>query len=127
MLTTAPHIQIFVYVPAMDMRKGFNGLSGVVRGEMQADPADGSMYLFVNKRRDRLKILYFDGGGYWLFYRLLESGTFEPFATSDSSRPLQFDSTQLAMLLSGVSLVAAQRRRKRFAPPTRSPRHDEAA
>ena len=102
MLTVTPNLQIFVYVPAMDMRKGFDGLSGVIRGEMQSDPTNGSMYLFVNKRRDRLKILCFDGGGYWLYYRLLEVGTFEAFATSDTSRPLQLDSTQLAMLLSGV-------------------------
>ena len=88
MLTVSPSIKILVYTRPMDMRKGFNGLSGVVRGELQADPTAGDLYLFLNKRRDRLKILHFDGGGYWLYYRLLEAGTFEELAAADSTRAL---------------------------------------
>ncbi|MDA0660432.1 MAG: IS66 family insertion sequence element accessory protein TnpB [Planctomycetota bacterium] len=126
MLSTPSNIQIFVYVAAMDMRKGFDGLSGIVRAEMRRDPMDGSMYLFINKRRDRMKILLFADGGYWLYYRLLEAGTFEEFRTSDDSGTLQIDSTQLAMLLSGVSLSASQRRRKRFSAKSDSPRNEAA-
>lgn len=127
MLTVSPTTQIFVYLPPMDMRKGFDGLSGVVRSELQSDPTDGRLYLFINKRRDRMKLLHFDGAGYWLYYRLLEAGTFEEFSTpSDPSRPLEIDATQLTMLLSGVSLHAAQRRRKRFGQTSRSTRQEEA-
>jgi len=61
-----------------------------------------------------MKLLHFDGGGYWLYYRLLEAGTFEELKPKDGSCRLQIDATQLAMLLSGVSLVGCQRRRKRF-------------
>jgi hypothetical protein len=58
--------------------------------------------------------LHFDGGGFWLYYRLLEAGTFEDLKPKDDSCRLQLDATQLSMLLSGVSLVASQRRRKRY-------------
>jgi transposase len=126
MLSTTSSSPIFVYTAAMDMRKGFDGLSGIVRGEMKRDPMDGSMYLFINKRRDRMKILLFADGGYWLYYRLLEMGTFEALHTSDDSGMIQLDSTQLAMLLSGVSLNASMRRRKRFSVTSSSPSNDAA-
>lgn len=114
MLSLAAGIKIFVYTPVTDMRKGINGLSGIVRSEFQSEPTDGSLYLFINRRRDRLKILHFDGGGYWLYYRLLEAGTFEELSAKGNSCQLQMDATQLSMLLSGVSLKASQRRRKRY-------------
>jgi transposase len=117
MLTMSPGTKIYVYMPAADMRKGMDGLSGIVRSEFRADPTDGSMYVFINRRRDRMKILHFDGGGFWLYYRLLEAGTFEALQARDEAACLVIDSTQLAMLLSGISLVAAQRRRKRYARP----------
>jgi transposase len=111
MLTVPSTVSIFLCMPPTDMRNGFDGLSGIVRGVFGADPLDGSLYLFINRRRDRMKILHFDGSGYWLYYRLLEAGTFEVMASEDAC--LQIDSTQLAMLLGGVSLVGV-RRRKRY-------------
>ena len=91
-----------------------HGLSGIVRGEFGADPTDGSLFVFINRRRDRLKILYFDGGGFWLYYRLLEAGTFEELKNPRPSSYLTVDATELSMLLSGVSLLASRRRRKRY-------------
>lgn len=114
MLNLSPGIKIYVYTPVTDMRKGFNGLSGIVRSEFGADPADGSLFVFINRRRDRMKILHFDGGGFWLYYRLLEAGTFEELKGANDLCRLQIDATQLSMLLSGVSLVASRRRRKRY-------------
>lgn len=114
MLNLTHETRIFAYTGVTDMRKGFNGLSGIVRGEFQSDPTDGSLFIFINRRRDRMKLLYFDGGGFWLFYRLLESGTFEDLQSESGSRQLQMDATELSMLLSGVSLVASQSRRKRY-------------
>ena len=111
MLNVPATVSIFLCTEPTDMRKGFNGLSGIVRGEFGADPLDGSLYLFVNRRRDRIKILHFDGSGYWLYYKLLEAGTFEVIASEGTC--VQIDATQLAMLLGGVSLVGA-RRRKRY-------------
>jgi len=123
MLSLASGVKIFVYTQATDMRKGFNGLSGIVRSEFQADPTDGNLFIFINRRRDRMKLLHFDGGGFWLYYRLLEAGTFEELKPKDDSCRLQIDATQLSMLLSGVSLVRSDRRRKRFS----NPRAEQAA
>ena len=123
MLSLASGTQIFVYTQAADMRKGFNGLSGIVHSEFQSDPTDGSLFIFINRRRDRMKLLHFDGGGYWLYYRLLEAGTFEDLKPKDDSCRLQIDATQLSMLLSGVSLVRSDSRRKRFS----NPQPDQAA
>lgn len=103
-------VSIFLYSEPTDMRKGFDGLSGIVRSEFAADPLDGSLFLFINRRRDRLKILHWDGTGYWLYYRLLEAGTFEVISSQGKYR--QIDSTQLAMLLGGVSLVSVKRRKR---------------
>ena len=116
MLSVSSSLRIFAYVPPADMRKGFSGLSAIIREEFQADPTDGSLFLFINRRRDRMKLLHFADGGFWLYYRLLESGTFETLraAKPDSCR-LQLDATELSMLLSGVSLAQAGKRRKRYA------------
>ena len=64
MLNLTHETRIFAYTGVVDMRKGFNGLSGIVREEFQADPTDGSLFIFINRRRDRMKLLYFDGGGF---------------------------------------------------------------
>jgi transposase len=115
MLSLTGQHRIFVYNRPTDMRKGFDGLSAIVRNELGADPTDGSLFLFINRARDRMKILYFDGGGFWLYYRLLEVGTFETIhGGDDESCHLRIDATELAMLLSGVPLKVSHRRRKRM-------------
>jgi len=114
MLNFSNRSNIYVYTDVTDMRKGVNGLSGIVREAFQSDPTDGSLFVFINRRRDRMKLMHFLEGGFWLYYRLLEAGTFEELQSLDDSHRLQIDATQLSMLLSGVSLVASQKRRKRF-------------
>lgn len=112
MLSIPTGMAIYLYTQATDMRKGFDGLSGIVREQFAADPLDGSLFLFVNRRRDRIKILHWDGTGFWLYYKLLEAGTFEIIESGDAC--VQIDSTQLAMLLDGVPLQSSQQRRKRY-------------
>lgn len=114
MLSLSSEMKIYVYTGVTDMRKGFDGLSGIVREEFESDPTDGSLFIFINRRRDRMKLLHFDGGGYWLYYRLLESGTFEELKFTAGAIKVQMDATELSMLLSGVSLVGSQQRRKRY-------------
>lgn len=115
MLNLATNIKIFAYLPPADMRKGVGGLSAIIREEFQADPTDGNLFLFTNKRRDRMKLLHFADGGFWLYYRLLEAGTFETLSATNGNGPLQLDATELAMLLSGVTLARSGKRRKRYA------------
>lgn len=130
MLSFSSDLKIFVCTQPTDMRKGFCGLSGIVRSQFQADPTDGSLFVFINRRRDRMKLLHFDGQGFWLYYRLLEAGTFEELLPAEQrdndtddklAANLQIDATQLTMLLAGVSLIASKNRRKRFSiAPARS-------
>ena len=114
MIPVPAQTKVWLAAGVTDMRKGFNGLSGIVRSEFQSDPTDGSLFVFINRRRDRMKLLHFDGGGYWLYYRLLEAGTFEELNPTNDCCRLRIDATQLSMLLAGVSLVASRSRRKRY-------------
>lgn len=117
MLTIGSQSRIFVCTSAVDMRKGINGLSGLIRTEFESDPLDGSLFVFINRRRDRMKILHFADGGFWLFYRVLEAGTFEMLRNLQGGTHRVIDATELSMLLSGVSLSAASRRRTRYGKP----------
>lgn len=114
MLTFAPNLRIYLHTQPTDMRKSFDGLCGLVRSVFGADPTDGSLFLFINRRRDRLKMLWWDRDGLALFYKRLEAGTFEMLRAADQSATLEIDATQLAMLLGGVTLDSAKRR-KRYA------------
>lgn len=113
MLSIAPPPTIYLHSLPTDMRKSFDGLTGLVRGTFGSDPADGSLFLFMNKRRDRIKVLWWDGDGYVLWYKRLEQGTFETVPSRCGEDRVQIDQTQLAMILRGVHLESV-RRRKRY-------------
>jgi len=112
MLSIAPPPTIYLHSVATNMRKSFDGLSGVIRGTFGGDPADGSLFLFVNKRRDRIKALWWDGDGFVLWYKRLEEGTFETVPGRTGEERVRIDSTQLAMILGGVRLATALRRKR---------------
>jgi len=114
MLTPATNMPIYVHTRPTDMRKSFDGLCGLVRNVFQADPTGGRLFLFINRRGDRLKLLWWDHDGLALFYKRLEAGSFEMLQAADGSAVLEIDATQLAMLLGGVVLESAKRR-KRYA------------
>ena len=114
MLSLAHNTRIYVHVPPTDLRKSFDGLTGLVRSAFARDPREGSWFLFFNKRRDRVKLLWWDGDGYALWYKRLERGSFETLRTQPNAATLELDATQLTLLLSGVTLSSAHRR-KRFA------------
>jgi transposase len=104
-------VRIFLCTRPTDMRKGFDGLTGLVRECFAQDPLTGHLFLFVNRRRDRIKILYFDRDGLAIWYKRLEAGSFEiPTTTGDG---MELQPAQLAMILAGIDLKSA-RQRKRF-------------
>ena len=103
---------IYLCTSATDMRKGFDGLSGIIRTEFGREPNDGSLFLFINRRRDRIKILHWEEGGFVLWYKRLEAGTFEEVMSPDGRSVVTIDATELAMLLSGVSLQSVKRRKR---------------
>ena len=93
MLTLPPQLRIYVHTGPTDMCKSFDGLSGLVRSDFQDDPLDGSPLLFLNRRRDRVKILYWDRDGPALWYKRLESGTFELIPAADGAAAIEIDAT----------------------------------
>jgi len=103
---------IFLYSHPTDMRKSFCGLAGIVRSELGREPNDGSLFLFINRNKDKLKALYWDNDGLALWYKRLESGTFERIR-QDGKAGVKIDTAELAMLLGGISIENAKRR-KRF-------------
>ena len=105
MLSFTGSLKVFVAVEPCDMRKGFNGLYAAVIERLGEDPKAGALYVFCNRRHNRLKILYWDGTGLWVLTKRLEQGTFswpktcEPERTKLCVRP-----EALAMLTDGVDL-----------------------
>ncbi len=116
MLTFASNLRIYLCARPTDMRKSFDGLCALVRNVFQADPLCGSLFLFVNRRGDRIKAMWWDNDGLALFYKRLESGTFEMLRPEGEAATVEIDAAELAMLLSGVSLASAKRR-KRYSRP----------
>lgn len=107
------HAEIFLYSRPTDMRKSFCGLAGIVRDQLGREPDDGSLFLFINRNKDKLKALYWDRDGLALWYKRLESGTFQRIAPGEDQQAIQIDAAELAMLLGGIS-VENVKRRKRF-------------
>ena len=99
MLTVASTVRIFIHREPVDFRKAHDGLVAIVRGALDADPLDGSIYVFLNKRRDRIKLLQWDGNGLWLHYKRLEEGTFRLLDRGPS-----ISRADLSMLLEGMEL-----------------------
>jgi transposase len=101
-----------MYMGAADMRKGFDGLSGLVRDHMGKDPLDGSVYIFVNRRRDRIKLLVWDRTGLALYYKRLEAGTFELPSQHSSGGGITVEWEVLLLMLEGISLRHIKRRKR---------------
>jgi transposase len=111
MLTVPKQLKIFVSLKPTDMRRGFPGLSGEVQSTLDQDPLSGHLFLFRNRRRDRIKILFWDGDGYVIFYKQLARGSFEfPAPTDPQSPVVQIRTSELSMLLDGIELKGRKRR-----------------
>jgi len=113
LLALPANARLYFYTEPCDMRKGYAGLSGVVRTAIDRDPADGSIYCFVNKRRDRVKLLCFEGDGFAVYYKVLAEGTIEVPTASTSSRAATISAETLRLILGGIKLTSV-RRRKRY-------------
>ena len=117
-MISLPHpVRVFLHTPPTDLRKGFDALSGLVTTAFSQDPISGHLFLFVNRRRDRLKILYWDRDGLAIWYKRLETGSFQLPVISHDAVSVEMSSTQLTLILSGIDLSSA-RQRKRYQRPT---------
>jgi transposase len=113
-------VRVFLCTQPTDMRKSFDGLLGMAREYLGQDPLSGHLFLFLNRRRDRVKILFWERDGLVIWYKRLEAGTFQKLdpATGADRRSgqagLELTATDLALLLTGIDVTTAQRR-KRYA------------
>lgn len=117
MWLVSPAVRIFLARTYADMRKSFDGLTALVRADFPADPLSGHLFVFVGKRADRLKILYWDRTGQAIWYKKLERGRFH--LPAGDERVVEMDASRLTMILEGIDL-AHTRRHKRFALPAQA-------
>ena len=112
MLNFSYQTRVFLFLEPVDMRKSFRGLCLLAESELKQDPASGHWFAFINRRGDRLKLLGWDGQGFWIWYKRLESGVFQN-ATAESNRTqIEIDVTQLSLIINGIDLRSAKRRRR---------------
>jgi transposase len=111
-LVVAHHVQIYLYAKDVDMRRSFDGLFAIVQAELQRDIRNGDYFLFLSKRRDRIKILWWDKDGLAIFAKRLEAGTFQRIDAQASGQAYHIDQAQLTMLLSGIDMSNIKRRKR---------------
>lgn len=116
MFTLSSSNRFHLYSDSTDMRKSFNGLSGIVANELERTPCNGDVFLFINKRRDKIKLLHWGAGGYTLYYKRLETGTFELPEYDISCSSITIDYTQMVMIVDGLSIKNIHRRKRYVAP-----------
>jgi transposase len=124
MLSWPPTVRIFLGAEPTDMRKGFDGLAEMVRSALGLDPLSGHLFVFRNRRGDRVKILYWDRDGLAYWYKRLERGTFRfPAASSsDGTKGVEVKAADLMMLLDGVDLGSVRRQRRYSRETVATPR-----
>lgn len=110
MFLPSTRLHFYLYTHPTDMRKSFNGLFGIVTAALKADPLSGDVYVFINKRKDRIKLLFWDNGGFWIFYKRLEKGTFQYPVSDPASESLAISYDELVMILEGIDLHSIKRR-----------------
>lgn len=112
MLALSNALRYYVYRHDTDMRKGFDGLSGVVRQGLNKDPLSGDVFIFLNRRRNQVKLLLWERDGFSIYHKRLERGTYE-LPLSEKTNVVELRSDELMLILEGISLKSV-RRRKRF-------------
>lgn len=116
MISLPPTVRIFVCTTPTDMRRQFDGLSAMVTQAMNKDPLTGDFFVFLNRSRTLCKLLCWDRDGFLLVAKRLERGRFQTPAASDNARLTEIDAVTLSMILGGIDLASAKRR-KRYQHP----------
>lgn len=104
-----------LYNQPTDMRKGFDGLSGIVQNTLRDNPCSGDVFIFINRQRNKVKLLHWQGNGFTLYYKRLEQGTFELPEYGPDARSIVLGYAQTVMLIDGLSIKNIQKR-KRYQP-----------
>jgi transposase len=114
MVSLPTAVRIWLATRPTDLRKSFDTLAELVRQQLQGDPLSGQLFVFRNKRADRIKLLYWDEDGFVILYKRLEAGTFR-FPRADAAG-VEIRAADLQMLLDGIDLESVKRR-KRYRRP----------
>lgn len=115
MFALGNNLQFQLYSQATDMRKSFDGLCGIVQNVLSESPTNGTVYMFINKPRTKIKLLHWSGNSFTLYYKRLESGTFEQLHNDISQKSYHLSYSQMVMLIDGISIKNIEQR-KRYIP-----------
>jgi transposase len=118
MLSFPPAVRIWLALTPADLRKGFDALAELVRQHLRDDPLSGHVFIFRNRRSDRIKLLYWDSDGYVIVYKRLEAGTFRFPTAAEAQAAVTLRAAELAMLLDGVDWQNANRSKRYHRPAT---------
>lgn len=109
MLSFPSSVRVFLCIPPADMRRSFDGLGRMAESLIREDPFSGSLFVFRNRRRDRLKVLYWDRDGYAIWYKRLEEGTYQFPEIAEGVDRLEIAASDLLVLLEGIDLRKVER------------------
>jgi transposase len=112
MLNISPNTRISLCTTPIDMRKSFNGLLGIVRNVLEADPLADHLFVFLNRTHCLMKILYWDGDGFAIWYKRLELGTFRFPAVAGDTKTIEITRSGLSMILEGIDLSQLPKRKR---------------
>jgi transposase len=127
MLTLPCSVRIYVAAEPVDLRRGFDGLAAATRQLIGADPMSGHVFVFLNRRRNRIKLLVWDRIGYLVLYKRLEAGTFEiPTTPAFGQQHVEVDAGELGLMLEGLDLRGARRRKRWYRLPETVRNHPAA-
>ena len=113
MLTLPAAVRVYLATEPVDLRRGFDGLAAATRALVHQDPLSGHLFVFLNRRKNRVKMLVWDRSGFLLLYKRLERGTFHmPSAPSPGMRHVELDAGELGLMLEGWDLRGARRRER---------------
>ncbi len=125
MLSITPTLNVFLALDPVDMRKGFHGLTSLVESILSQNPLSGHWFVFINRRRDRVKILTWDGSGFCIYYKRLERGTFElprldkpDQQSGPDQQSIELSGSQLSLILAGIELSSVKQRPRFELKPT---------
>lgn len=117
-------VRVWLYARPTDMRKQFDGLAALARNQLNEDPMSGHLFVFINRRRTYMKVLYFDHGGYCLWCKRLEQGQFNYNSQHGDKQDLSW--TELKLLLDGVEVQKARQFKRYKRPLSTSSRYNTA-
>lgn len=109
-LSFSKNIKYYVYRHSTDMRKGFDSLCGMVNNEFLMSPVSGDVFIFFNQRRDRVKLLHWQGDGFVIFYKRLEKGTFEIPLKNTTLNNIEIEAQTLQLIMEGITLSSVKKR-----------------